>query len=72
MAEYERLEQEEYYRRSRSVTPGYTYPDFFGESELDRAKGYAKNTALRLALYPKGKAFLDNEDYREFSGDPEY
>ena len=72
MAEYERLEQEEYCRRSRSVTPGYTHPDFFGESELDRAKGHAENAALRLASHPEGKAFLDNEDHGEFSGDPEY
>ncbi|KAL9010389.1 MAG: hypothetical protein Q9173_004674 [Seirophora scorigena] len=72
MAEYERLEEEEYSRRSRSVTPGYTHPDFFGESELDRAKGHAENAAFRLASLPEGKAFLDTEDHGKFSGDPEY
>ncbi|KAI4086332.1 MAG: hypothetical protein LQ344_007637 [Seirophora lacunosa] len=72
MAEYERLQEEDYARRSRSVTPGYTHPDFFGESELDRAKGHAENAAVRLASLPEGKAFLDTEDHGEFSGDPGY
>ncbi|KAL8958021.1 MAG: hypothetical protein Q9193_004845, partial [Seirophora villosa] len=72
MAEYERLQDEDYARRSRSATPGYTHPDFFGEGELARAKGHAENAAVRLASHPDGKAFLDTEDHGEFSGDPEY
>ncbi|KAL9021281.1 MAG: hypothetical protein Q9185_001486 [Variospora sp. 1 TL-2023] len=71
-AEFERLEREDQERPSRSVTPGCVHPDFFGDSELDRAKGHAENAAFRLASLPEGKAFLDTEDHGAFAGDPDY
>ncbi len=71
-AEYERLEEEDYNRASRSVTPEIYHPDMFGETELDQTEGYAENAAGRLATLPAGMALLDAEDHGESATDPEY
>lgn len=71
-AENQRLQQEDYERQSRSKTPEYIYPDFLGESKLDKARGHAQNAALRLASLPEGRAFLAAEDHGESAKEPDY
>ncbi|KAL9013401.1 MAG: hypothetical protein Q9173_001897 [Seirophora scorigena] len=44
-AENQRLVEEEEKRLSRSETPEYVYPDMFGESVLEKARGHAQNAA---------------------------
>ena len=70
--ERERLMEEQRDRDSRSPTPGYIPPEFFGETELDRAKGSADLAAECLAKFPPGKALLEAEDHGVSSSDPTY
>ena len=70
--ERERLMEEQGDRDSRSPTPGYIPPEFFGETELDRAKGSADLAAQCLANFPPGKALLEAEDHGVSSSDPTY
>lgn len=61
--EADRLEEEDYNRSSRSVTPGFIHPDLFGATELEKAKGHAENAAFRLASISAGRKFLDAEKH---------
>ncbi|KAI9748689.1 MAG: hypothetical protein M1835_001734 [Candelina submexicana] len=70
--EYEKLEEEDYNRASREMTPEFIHPDLFGENELDRAKCSAENAARYLARFPTGKALLEAEPYVDSITNPEY
>ena len=71
-AENQRLIKEKEKRLSRSQTPEYVYPDMFGESVLEKAKGHAQNAACQLATLPAGKAFLAGQDYTGLMEDANY
>ncbi|KAL9124462.1 MAG: hypothetical protein Q9217_006207, partial [Psora testacea] len=71
-AEYERLEEDDYNRASRSMTPAFYQPESLDETELDCVKRQARSAAENLARFPAGKAMLDAEDHGEFGTDPEY
>ena len=70
--EHEKLEEEDYHRASRSVTPGVAYPDLPWYTELDRAKCEAGNVARLLADFPAGKALLEAEDHGNSTKDGDY
>jgi len=70
--EYEKLEEEDYHRASRSVTPGVANLDMHWFTELDRAKCKAGNVARRLADFPAGKALLEAEDHGSSIKDGDY
>ncbi len=69
--EHDRLEEEDYHRASRSVTPKVMNPVLW-KTELDRAKGTAGNTAGLLVQFPAGKALLEAEDHGDSITDPDY
>ncbi len=64
--EHEKLEEEDYHRASRSVTPGVAYPGVPWYTEIDRAKCEAGNVARMLADFPAGKALLEAEDHGNY------
>ena len=70
--EHEKLEEEDYHRASRSVTPGIAYPGVPWYTELDRAKCEAGNVARMLADFPAGKALLEAEDHGNLTKDGDY
>ncbi len=70
--EHEKLEEEDYHRASRSVTPGVANPDVPWNTELDRAKCEAGNVARMLADFPAGKALLEAEDHGNSTKDGDY
>ncbi len=69
--EHDRLQEEDYHRASRSVTPKVMNPVLW-KTELDRAKGTAGNTAGLLVQFPAGKALLEAEDHGDSITDPDY
>ena len=69
--EHDRLQEEDYNRASRSVTPKVMNPVLW-KTELDRAKGTAGNTAGLLVQFPAGKALLEAEDHGDSITDPDY
>ena len=70
--EHEKLEEEDYHRASRSVTPRVAYPGVPWYTELDRAKCEAGNVARILADFPAGKALLEAEDHGNLTIDGDY
>ena len=70
--EHEKLEEEDYHRASRSVTPGVAIPNVPWYTELDRAKCCAGNVARLLADFPAGKALLEAEDHGNLTKDGDY
>ena len=70
--QHEKLEEEDYHRASRSVTPGVAIPDVPWYTELDRAKCCAGNVARLLADFPAGKALLEAEDHGNLTKDGGY
>ena len=69
--EHEKLREEDYHRASGSVTPKVTNSELW-ETELDRAKGSAENTAGLLVQFPAGKSLLEAEDHGDSITDPDY
>ncbi|KAF6232005.1 hypothetical protein HO173_009842 [Letharia columbiana] len=70
--EHEKLQEDDYHRASRSVTPGVAYPGVPWYTELDRAKCEAGNVARMLADFPAGKALLEAEDHGNLTKDGDY
>lgn len=70
--EHEMLQEDDYHRASRSVTPGVAYPGMPWYTDIDRAKCEAGNVARMLADFPAGKALLEAEDHGNLTKDGDY
>ncbi|MCJ1456653.1 hypothetical protein MMC28_007015 [Mycoblastus sanguinarius] len=70
--EHEKLQEDDYHRASRSMTPRVVNPDLPWNTELDRAKCEAGNVARMLADFPAGKALLEAEDHGNLTKDGDY
>lgn len=78
-AEGERLDNEDYNRESRSVTPEKRSIDVYGATELSKARTRARNAAGGLAVLPAGNSlleadpnyWLDRNEFRKADRDEE-